>query len=104
MVVDTAPARPTEGSLREAMVLLNRWRIAISAAGFLWVRPIGPELRLVELARFVQRLRPACGGGFPSEMLVDLSAVRIVGAPKSLVRNLFVHFGKSIGTHCSVVC
>ena len=92
-----------QSALNEALYLLKRWKFAASAAGFLWVQPLGPRLAPEELAGFLALVKRGCRERFPRSMLFDFNEVEIVGAQWTTVESLLLEFAGSIGAKMRVV-
>lgn len=85
-----------------AMRLLRRWQIAVSAAGDLWIEPIGPPLRLVELGELFRQLRPHCQDGFPKRLMFRLADFPVVGATSETVQRAVMQFATGLSIECHV--
>ena len=91
-----------QSTLGETNYLLKRWRFAASAAGFMWVQPIGPRLAPEELAGFIALLKRGCRDGFPKSLLFDFNDIEIVGAQWTVVESLLVDLAQTIGARYRV--
>jgi hypothetical protein len=87
---------------RSAMRMLRRWQLGVSSSGDLWIEPIGPGLRLVELGELVRQLRPHCQGGFPKRMMFRLSGFPVVGATAETVERAVKQFAHDLRIDCLV--
>jgi hypothetical protein len=86
--------------LHETKYLLDRWRIAVSAAGFLWIQPVGPKLSPEELAGLLMLLKRGCDAEFPKALLFDFHDVEVVGAQWTLIEELLIDMARGIGAQC----
>jgi hypothetical protein len=90
----------------EAQYLLKRWRFAASAAGFLWIQPVGPRLSPEELAGFITLLKRGCGAagspGFPRVIVFDFSEVDVVGGQWTMIEALLSELARSIGARLRI--
>jgi len=85
-----------------ALRMLRRWKFGVSSAGDLWIEPIGPALRLVELGELVRQLRPHCQDGFPRRMEFHLSGFPVVGASAETVERAVKQFAHDLRIECDV--
>lgn len=91
-----------QSALSETQYLLKRWRFAASAAGFLWIQPIGPKMSPEELAGFISLVKRGCREEFPHALLFDFTEIDVVGAQWTMVESLLLDFARSIGARCRV--
>ena len=82
---------------RIAQTLLRRWQFGVSAAGELWIEPVGTGLRLVELGQLVRQLRPHCRDGFPTRLMFRLSGFPVIGATAETVERAIRQFAHDLG-------
>lgn len=87
---------------RAALRMLRRWQFGVSSTGDLWIEPVGPALRLVELGELVRQLRPHCQDGFPKQMIFRLSGFPVVGASAETVERAVKQFAHDLHIDCVV--
>jgi len=85
-----------------ALRLLRRWQLGVSAGGDLWIEPVGPPLRLVELGELIRQLRPHCQDGFPKRLLFRVSGFPVIGATVETVERAIKQFAQGLGIDCHV--
>jgi len=91
-----------EAAVAQAMRLLERWRFAASASGYLWIQPVGAKLPPEELAEFLIVLRRGYNEDLPKVVLFDFTECEIAGAQWTLVETLLTEFARSVGAKCRV--
>jgi len=86
----------------DALRMLRRWQLGVSAGGDLWIEPVGPPLRLVELGELVRQLRPHCRDGFPKRLLFRVSGFPVIGASVETVERAVRQFAHELNFDCQV--
>lgn len=66
-------------ALADCDYVLRHWRFAVSAQGFIWVRPEDARPSVASLAGFISLVERCCDATFPAGMLFDFSRGRIDG-------------------------
>jgi hypothetical protein len=83
---------------REAERLLARWEFTADDGGVLRIRPRLPALDFDELACLLKRLRETCDSPAVREIVLDLSAARLVGRRPELFEKLLAGFTRFLHT------
>jgi hypothetical protein len=102
-VQDESGSETAGVSTAETRYLLQHWQLTVSARGIVRAAPSREVVRVEELAALLTLLGRTCDAGFPRVLLLDLSAVRIVGDQWSLLPSLIAGFADGIGAHYRVI-
>lgn len=94
---ETCEESEIDSALGETKYLLDRWRISVSATGFLWVEPIGKTVTPEELAGLLSILSRGCDPEFPKAIKLDFSEAKIVGEQWTMVESLIADFAARVG-------
>jgi hypothetical protein len=98
-VLGTSDEKEIDSVLGEIRYLLDRWRIAVSVSGFLWVEPTGKTVSPEELAGLLEVLFRGCDSEYPKVIKLDFSGSRVVGEQWTVVESLLTDFAAKVGGH-----
>ncbi len=98
-----APRRDVQDMMEFAVRTLQRWRLAASENGLLWIRPAGPTLDRAELAGFLHLLEEACAHGGTRRIVFDFAELEFIGPRWTLVLAELLDFARKATARCALV-
>lgn len=102
-MLDEKDRKAMDAIMGETMYLLKKWQISASAAGMLWVKPLGRKLSPEELAGFLALLAKTCETDMPRVILFDFNEVEIVGQQWTVVESLLLDCAKHLHSRCRII-
>jgi hypothetical protein len=90
-------------ALADCLYVLRRWRFAVSAQGFVWVRPESVRPSVASLAGFISLVERCCDENFPAGMLFDFSRGRIDGEEWTQAFGLLQDLADQLGARWRVI-
>ncbi len=92
-----------ERILKQAMSLLDRWYIAASDHGYLWIQPMGASFRLDEFSLLIKRLSRIRELTSLKRVFFEFSNGKITSEQWAVLVGLIAAFAKQINADCSLV-
>jgi len=90
-------------ALADCAYVLRHWHFAVSAQGFVWVRPAAARPSVASLAGFISLVERCCDAQFPAGMLFDFSRGRIAGEQWTQAFGLLQDLADQLGARWRVI-
>jgi len=95
--------RPDDSAMNDAQNFLDKWYMAASASGGLWIQPRVPVLRVEDFCLMLRRIQQACRDRSFLFVVFHFEAVQVIHSSWQLILRAVEGVARTLQADCRVI-